>query len=972
MSGTEVVRFDDFRVDVANAQLWRGQESVKLSHKSLSVLNHLVTRPGQLVSKDELFRVVWPGAVVGEGSLTECIREVRRALGENARTPRYVETVHRRGYRFIGQLSHTAQASSTTSHSGLVVGRAAELAQLQDCYGRALAGQRQIVFVAGEAGIGKTTLVQTCVEQLQAERSCWIAEGQCIEQYGAGEAYMPVLEALGRLCRGADGEAVIALLNQHAPTWLAQMPGLLEAEALEALQRKTMGVTQQRMLREMAEALEALSASRPLVLVLEDLHWSDYSTVELLATLARRPEAARLLVLGTHRIVDLNLSDHHLKDVKRELQFHEQCEDLTLDFLNESAVGAYLAERFGSNALSSELPAVIHRHTDGNPLFVVRITEDLVQRKILNEHDEQYALGGTLSDESVALPESLRQFIAQQFTQLSVEEQNIVEAASVAGVEFSAAAVAASVEQPLEAVESHCAQLAERQQFLIDKGVVEWPDGTVAARYSFIHALYQEVFYQRLTPNRRKGLHLRIGERMAAAFAGGTGEIAAQLALHFERGKDYPLAIKYSLLAGQQAAQRSANTEAVDHLRKGLELIPHLARSDDRADQELALLAQLGPVLIATQGYGAAETAHCFGRARELTGLAGDSLHLFPVLYGSWVINLTWAQFQTAREMAVQFLNLAKEQDDTAAIMTGHRILGFSLSCLGEFAEARENFEKIPSLYQPDQHASLAFRYGQDPKAAGGSMLAWNLWHLGYPDQAVEICEQAVRDARELDHSNTRGYVETFGAARIQLFRRDREGVEHYVNSTTAFCEEQKLVFWAGFIKTFRGWILAEQGDYQAAIDIIQEGLEELDAKSTLMFKPHGYALLAQAYLGAGLISESLRVINAALTLADRSSEHWITPELYRLNGEILLKAGDTLNDTAPAESCFEQSLTLARAKQAKSWELRTTMSMADLWRRQGKRREARALLAPMYGRFTEGFDSLDLIDAKALLADLE
>ena len=972
MSGAVAVRFDDFRVDAANAQLWRGQESVKLSHKALSVLEYLVTRPGQLVSKDELFDAVWPEATVSEGALTECIREVRQALGENARKPRYVETVHRRGYRFIGELRQAERDAPSARRADLVVGRAAELAQLQDWYHQALSGQRQLVFVAGEAGIGKTTLVQACVAKLQAEEDCWIAEGQCIEQYGAGEAYMPVLEALGRLCRGIDGEQVKSLLNQHAPTWLAQMPGVLDADALETLQRRTMGVTQQRMLREMAEALEALSASRPLVLVLEDLHWSDYSTVELLATLARRRESARLLVLGTHRIVDLNLAEHHLKHVKQELQFHDQCHELTLDFLNQSAVEAYLVERFGAGALSSELPALIHRHTDGNPLFVARITEDLVRRNVLQKHDGQYALSEDSGDDWVTLPESLRQFIAQQFTQLSNEEKSIVEAASVAGVEFSAAAVAAGASLELDLVESHCARLAERQQFLIDKGVVEWPNGTVAARYSFIHALYQEVFYQRLTPNRRRVLHLRTGEGMEAAYGERAGDIAAQLALHFERGKNYPLAIKYLLLAGQQGAQRSANTEAVEHLGKGLDLIPHLVKSEERDQQELALRAQLGPVLIATQGYGAAETAHCFGRAQELTGRVRDSLQLFPVLYGSWVIKLTWAQFQTAREMAEQFLHLAKQRNDREAILTGHRILGFSLSCLGEFAESRASFEKIPALYQPGEHASLAARYGQDPKAAGGSMLGWDLWHLGYPDQAVAVCDQAVQYAGELNHSNTRGYVETFGAARIQLFRRDREGVERYVDSVTALCEEQKLVFWVGFIKTFKGWVLTEQGDHKAAIDTIQDGLEALDSTSTLMFKPHSYSLLAQAYLGDGRISESLRAINQALATADRSSEHWITPELYRLNGEILLRAGPTLDDTAAAESCFEQSLALARSCHARSWELRTSISVATLWQAQGKQREARDILSSIYGWFKEGFGSRDLIDAKALLDSLD
>ncbi len=266
---------------------------------------------------------------------------------------------------------------------------------------------------------------------------------------------MPVLEASGRLCRGPDGQRFVELLGQHAPTWLVRMPTLLQAEEFEALQRKTAGATQQRMLREMAEVLEALTVEKPLILVLEDLHWSDYSTVELLATLARRREAARLLVLGTYRIVEVNQGEHLLKRVKQELQVHGQCEELALDFLSQGAVGDYLARRLGQDTLPASLPSFIHRHTDGNPLFVVGVTEDLVQREILTQHDWQWDLSGGLGEESIHVPEGLRQFVEQQLEQLSGAERGLVEVASVAGVEFSAAAVAAGIHQDSEEVEEH-------------------------------------------------------------------------------------------------------------------------------------------------------------------------------------------------------------------------------------------------------------------------------------------------------------------------------------------------------------------------------------------------------------------------------------------------------------------------------------------------------------------------------------
>ena len=335
-------------------------------------------------------------------------------------------------------------------------------------------------------------------------------------------------------------------------------------------------------------------------------------------------------MLGTYRIVEVNLGEHHLKQVMQELQLHGQCEELALDFLSEAAVGDYLARRFGQAKLPDGLPGFIHRHTDGNPLFVVRVTEDLVQRELLTEHEGQWELSGGLSEESIHVPEGLRQFIEQQFVQLSGAERSLVEAASVAGVEFSAAAVAAGIQQTVEEVEIVYAGLAQRQHFLVDKGVAEWPDGTVAVRYGFIHALYQEVLYARLTPGRRSGLYQRIGQRTEAAYGARADDIAAESALHFERGRDFPRPIQYWQKAGQRALQRSANVEAIGHFTKGLELLnarPDAAvtQSTQRAEpgaeaQRCQLLLALGEAQLKVGEYVAAQETllRAADTAREL------------------------------------------------------------------------------------------------------------------------------------------------------------------------------------------------------------------------------------------------------------------------------------------------------------------------------------------------------------------
>ncbi|MCI0673822.1 MAG: AAA family ATPase, partial [Myxococcaceae bacterium] len=327
---------------------------VRLPPKVFAVLRLLVAQPGQLVTKEVLLQAVWPEAVVSEAVLTTCIAELRKILGETAQAPRFIQTVHRRGYRFVGHLPTVAPSalppsppspSRATAPPPLLVGRERELTHLHQWLERVWQGARQTVFLTGEAGLGKTTVVNAFVEEAAGAGDVWLARGQCIEHYGAGEAYLPVLEALGRLCRAPEGAPLLPVLEQHAPTWLAQMPALLSATALEAVQRRVVGATQKRMLRELAEAVEVLTVSRPLLLVLEDLHWSDYATLDLLTYLARWLGPSRLLILGTYRPVEALLRGHPLQTVKRELVLHGQAVELPLELLTAAEVARYLGLR---------------------------------------------------------------------------------------------------------------------------------------------------------------------------------------------------------------------------------------------------------------------------------------------------------------------------------------------------------------------------------------------------------------------------------------------------------------------------------------------------------------------------------------------------------------------------------------------------------------------------------------------------
>src|SRR5262245_2951415 len=459
------------------------------------------------------------------------------------------------------------------------------------------------------------------------------------------------------------------------------MPALLGAVDLEALQRKVAGATRERMLREMAEALEALTVTRPLVLRLEDLHWSDVSTLELLSVLARRHETARLLVLGTYRPVEMLANGHPLRTVKQELQQHRQCEEQRLGFLATEDVAEYLAARWPVGATGRsplpQLAKLIHQRTEGNPLFMVNVVEYLLYQGELKKAGESMQVG---------MPSDLRQMIAEQIHRLSPEEQRMLEVASVAGAEFSAAAVAAGLETGVDAIEEQCEGLVRREHFLRAGGTAEWPDGTVVTRYGFLHALYQEVLYHRLTARRRQQLHQRIGEQEEQAYGERVGEIAAELTLHFERGHEYRKAVQYLRQASETATRRSAYQEAMTLLTRGLELLKTLPDTPERTRQELTLLIALVTPLLATKGAAAPEVEHVLLRAQELCHQVGDTSQLFSVLLRLSVLYMTRSEYRTARELLEQCLRLAQSEHSSTRLAWVHITLGQTLFWLGEFA----------------------------------------------------------------------------------------------------------------------------------------------------------------------------------------------------------------------------------------------------------------------------------------------
>jgi DNA-binding winged helix-turn-helix (wHTH) protein/predicted ATPase len=999
----KLIIFDPFCLDLANQCLLRDSKVIKLRPKAFAVLDYFLGRPGQLITKEELLNAVWPDTFVGEAVLKVAIRQIREALGDDPKSPRFIETAHRRGYRFIGQIAGGGHVPATNQDVGSdkaisasplraaysplgVVGRDEAFSRMRSWLEKMLGGERQIVFITGEPGIGKTAIVDTFARSIASDRSIRIGRGQCLEQYGTSEAYLPVLEAIGRLCR--EQGQVVDVLRAHAPMWLLQMPSLVSASDRELLSREVFGASRERMLREMGEAIEALTADMPLVLILEDLHWSDYSTLDLISYLAGQRQAAQLMLIGTYRPVELIVSGHPLKAVKRELLAKRQCEELPLEYLSEDAVARYLSIRFPANRFPADLARLIHERTEGNPLFMVNAVDYLLAEGLIGEYEESWRLAVEIENVEVGVPDSIKQMIEKQVDHLDADEQRTLEAASVAGAKFSTLALVAGLGEDRAAVEARCEELALRRQFIQEGRVQVLPNGEAVSRYGFIHALYQNVLYERVSASRRIQLHRRIAEGGEEVYGERVREIAAELAMHFERGANYKQAAKYLQQAADNAIRRFAYREAVVLSRRGLELLRMLPDTPERAEQELSLQLALGVPLTATEGYAAPEAGRAYLRARELSQQLGcETPDMAEVLWGLRTYYTLRAEFGTAREIAEEFLRLAEHLRYHGLAMRGHWAMQIILLHQGEFALAMEHYEKALSLYDPERHRDDAFIYTQNPGVAMRCFAAWTLWFLGQPDQALDQIQEALTLAREL--SEPHGLAQAwFFAAILHQLRREQWKAQEKAEAAIALAREHGLVLYRAIATATRGWALVQQGRTEDGIQQMAEGLAEHRLTGAEVLLPHFLALLAEAFAKTRQVEEGLRILEEAMSVSNRNGERYYQAELYRLKGELLLMqstarglsqaatGGKAVVEAEPhavadAEVCFNQSIKIAQRQKAKSWELRAVMSLARLYQIRGKQKEARDLLAQVYDRFTEGFDTVDLREAKALLDEL-
>jgi predicted ATPase/DNA-binding winged helix-turn-helix (wHTH) protein len=578
-------QFGCFQLDTRNECLWQNGTRIGLTPKPFAVLRYLVENPQRLVTHDELLDKLWPATYVQPQVLRTYVLELRKLLGDSVESPRFIRTVPGRGYWFLAQVeddggyaadSHRPQQGP---QPGRIVGRRQEFERLHGLLRHAIQGDRQVIFVTGETGIGKTALIDLFCRQWCNDDQVCIARGQCVEGFAGKEAYYPVIEALGQLCSANEGKKHVHVMQQKAPSWYAQLAAL-HSDGPAPMAAAVRG---ERMLNEICDAIEAMASEKTLVFVFEDLHWADLSTLDLISALARRRQAARLLLLASYRPAEVSAGQHPLKRLKQDLVTHKLCADVSLGPLEKDAVREYLVQELKQETLPKGLPSFVHQHCEGNPLFMIAMLEHLIAQGFIRQEGGAWQLRSALSEIDMGVPTALSEMIELQIDRLDAADQRLLEAASLIGVIFPAWAAAAALDGDLEDIEDQYEKLTRRLHFLHPAGHDELPDGTQSASYVFAHGLYREVLRARQSPARRAKRHLRVAEKLEKLFAGRELDVSSELAMHFEAAAEWARAAQALCTAAGTAMRRGARDEGVKLTERALRLLENLSEPERQA-----------------------------------------------------------------------------------------------------------------------------------------------------------------------------------------------------------------------------------------------------------------------------------------------------------------------------------------------------------------------------------------------------
>jgi class 3 adenylate cyclase/predicted ATPase len=848
-------------------------------------------------------------------------------------------------YKVIGTLPRRSPIASRSERMlSPFVGRDRELATLEALFAQAEAGQGQVVGIVAEAGGGKSRLLYEFRQRLQDKRVTYL-EGRCLS-YGSSIPYHPLIDVLRHNCGISEtdspetiNEKVRFALQEVGMDAEASAPYLLQLLGVKDGTESIAVLTPEAIRTRTFETLKQMSLKggqqRPLIFEIEDVHWIDHTSQDYLALFVENLPEVPVLLLTTYR--------PGYRPPWLEKSYATQ---IALPNLTPQHAVTVIHSTSQQQVLPAPLEQVIIEKAQGNPFFLEELTRAVI------EHGDPAA--------AIDVPDTIQGVLMARIDRLPEAHKRLLQTASVLGRAFAPRLLQALWEEPTP-LEALLMDL-KRLEFLYDRARGEEPV------YVFKHALTQEVAYESVLTTRRQVLHAAAGRALERLYPDWLVERSEELAHHYTEAGLNEQAVSYWQRAGQKAIERSAHVEAIAHLRQGLQLLQTLSETPERTQREVDILITLGASLLAVKGYAAPEVRETYTRAQQLCHRLEDSQRLFPVLRGLWHYYITRAEYKTAHALGEQLLTLAQQVGDASMLVAAHRALGATLFWIGTAADAHTHFTQGIALYDSQQHRTYAFLYGDDTGVVCHSFAALVLWILGYPDQGLARSQEAVMLAQHSGHPFSLGFALCWACV-FHQFRREERAAEERADAVILLAQDQGFAFLMAVGAMLRGWARAHQGQAKEGIEQIHQGLSAFRATGAESNRSHWLALLAEAHGTLGEPAAGLAVLTEAQALVETTSERWYEPELYRLKGALLLQ--QSADNQAEAETCFHHALNIARNQQAKSFELRSAMSLSRLRQQQGKRQEAYDLLAPVYGWFTEGFGTADLKDAKSLLDEL-
>ncbi len=878
-------------------------------------------------------------------------------------------------------LSGIAEPSSVDGTSAVsqqtrseVVGREIEKAALREEFTAAASGRAAMVCVSGEPGIGKTTLVEDFLSDLTRSSAHVVARGRCSERLAGAEAFLPILDAIEDLLDEDPGGAIRNAFQLHAPSWTKQVapfdtgPGPVTPPA-----------SQERLKRELAGFLAAICIKQPLILFIEDIHWADTSTVDLLAYVITRLSNDRLFTIVTFRPSELQLAQHAFLTLKLDLQTRGVARELPLAFLTETEVRTLLALKFPGSAFPPELSRMIHSRTEGNPLFVADVAQYLRVKNVIRESGGVWSVVGSLPDLERELPESMRSMVQRKISQLNEQDSHLLVAAAVQGHSFDSSVVSAALDRDPAEVEERLDELERVYTFVNRRDEHEYPDGTLTTRYRFVHVLYQNALYASLSVSRKVQFSKAVGEALLRVQRGVPGPVAAELGFLFEAAREPDRASEYFAIAARNAARVFAVHEASVLARRGLALLAKVEESPDRQNRELSLQSVLGTSLAATQGYAAPEVLVAMARARVLAEELGQQPQLAPVIWGLFAYYLVSGDIPEATSMADQYLRWATTIGDPLILVGAHCANGICRYYLGDVPSSHEHCETAATFYDREKRPTYHSMYRMDPGVFFQSERARALWLLGKPDLALTARDAALELGAESPDPRSLAFANLFAGLLHQL-RREADKTLEYTERCIEICDEHGIAQERVWAMAVHGWALAFTGNPDA-------GIKELEASIAIQRSRHAelnltFALrqLAEALNKRGSYEQGREAAREGLQISERHGEVASKVELYRLMGESVRafareahietnSFATTSGSTVSPEACFRAAVELARKQGAKGMELRAAIGLAQEMDTRGAADEAKALVSELRSQFHEGLTTRDLRDADDFLS---